>query len=206
MKNIAVILICVFLSSQTFACKTCGCSAKKNTHTHTENSIKKEVNVKKSFVKWLGSKVTGSHEGYITIKEAHLHFENNDLSGGNIVIDMTTINCTDLKGESKASIEGHLSSDDFFGVNKFKTASLEIIKAEKIKNSANKYNLSAILKIKNIEKEIEFSAVLENRYANANVVIDRTQFDIKYNSGSFFKNLGDKMINDDFNLSVSLSY
>ena len=208
MKSIKItaLLISFLISFQTFACKTCGCSSKKDTHNHSENSINKDIDISKSSVKWLGEKVTGSHEGTISIKEGHLHFDNNTFTGGNIVIDMSTIDCTDLVGEPKSSIEGHLSSDDFFGIKKYPTANLEIVNAEKIKYSKNKYKVSAILEIKSIKNNVELEVVIDNGSAIVDLVIDRTQYNIKYGSGSFFDNLGDKMIYDDFKISVSLKY
>jgi polyisoprenoid-binding protein YceI len=204
--KITAIFIALLLSFQMFACKTCGCSSKKNTHNHSENSINKDIDISKSSVKWLGEKVTGSHEGTISVKEGHLHFDNNFFTGGNIVIDMSTIECTDLVGEPKSSIEGHLSSDDFFGIKKYPTANLEIVNTDKIKDSKNKYKVSAILEIKSIKNNIEFEVEIDNGSAIVDLVIDRTKYNVKYGSGSFFDNLGDKMIYDDFKLSVSLKY
>ena len=209
MKSIKVITLLLTLSIfsfQSFACKTCGCSSKKDSHSHAENSIKKDIDISKSTVKWVGKKVTGSHEGNISIKEGHIHFDDNAFTGGNIVIDMSTIECTDLDGDSKQNIENHLSSDDFFGVKKYPTATLEVISAEKVKYSKNKYRVKGILEIKNIKNDVEFEVVIDNSLAKVELVIDRTKYDIKYGSGSFFDNLGDKMIYDDFNLSVSLTY
>ncbi len=209
MKSIKVITLLLTLSIfsfQSFACKTCGCSSKKDSHSHGENSIKKDIDISKSTVKWVGKKVTGSHEGNISIKEGHIHFDDNAFTGGNIVIDMSTIECTDLDGDSKQNIENHLSSDDFFGVKKYPTANLEVISAEKVKYSKNKYRVKGILEIKNIKNDVEFEVVIDNSLAKVELVIDRTKYDIKYGSGSFFDNLGDKMIYDDFNLSVSLAY
>ena len=209
MKSIKVITLLLTLSIfsfQSFACKTCGCSSKKDSHSHGENSIKKDIDISKSTVKWVGKKVTGSHEGNISIKEGHIHFDDNAFTGGNIVIDMSTIECTDLDGDSKQNIENHLSSDDFFGVKKYPTANLEVISAEKVKYSKNKYRVKGILEIKSIKNDVEFEVVIDNSLAKVELVIDRTKYDIKYGSGSFFDNLGDKMIYDDFNLSVSLTY
>ena len=209
MKSIKVITLLLTLSIfsfQSFACKTCGCSSKKDSHSHGENSIKKDIDISKSTVKWVGKKVTGSHEGNISIKEGHIHFDDNAFTGGNIVIDMSTIECTDLDGDSKQNIENHLSSDDFFGVKKYPTANLEVISAEKVKYSKNKYRVKGILEIKSIKNDVEFEVVIDNSLAKVELVIDRTKYDIKYGSGSFFDNLGDKMIYDDFSLSVSLTY
>ena len=82
----------------------------------TNLSYDKEVNVKLSNVFWKGEKVTGSHEGNISLKSGVLKFDDNKLAGGNIVINMNTIDCTDLTGEYKSKLEGHLKSNDFFGV------------------------------------------------------------------------------------------
>ena len=205
-KVITLSLILSIFSFQSFACKTCGCSSKKNSHSHAENSIKKDIDISKSTIKWVGKKVTGSHEGNISIKEGHIHFDDNAFTVGNIVIDMSTIQCIDLDGDSKKNIENHLSSDDSFGVKKYPTANLEVISAEKVKYSKNKYRVKGILEIKSIKNDIEFEVVINNSLAKVELVIDRTKYDIKYGSGSFFDNLGDKMIYDDFNLSVSLTY
>tara|TARA_B100000497_G_C7679523_1_gene411000 strand:- start:323 stop:952 length:630 start_codon:yes stop_codon:yes gene_type:complete len=205
-KITAILLTFSIFSFQSFACKTCGCSSKKDTHSHSEKSINKDIDISKSSVNWLGKKVTGSHEGNISIIEGHLHFEDNTFTGGNIVIDMSSIECTDLVGEPKQNIEGHLSSDDFFGVKKYPKATLEITNADKIKYSKNKYKVTAILEIKSIKNNIEFEAVIDNGSAKVDLVIDRTKYNVKYGSGSFFDNLGDKMIYDDFNLNVSLTY
>ena len=83
---------------------------------------------------------------------------------------------------------------------------MEVINTEKIKYSTNKYKVTAVLVIKDIKNNIEFEAVVDNSLAKVELVIDRTKYNVKYGSGSFFDNLGDKMIYDDFTLSVSLTY
>ena len=40
--------------------------------------------------------------------------------------------------------------------------------------------------------------------ATAEIELDRSEFDVKYGSGSFFDGLGDKLIYDDFNLTIEL--
>ena len=83
---------------------------------------KKVIKVDDSKVVWKGYKVTGSHEGTISIKSGSLVFDNEKLTGGEFVMDMTTIGATDLEGEYKGKLDGHLKSDDFFGVEKYPTA------------------------------------------------------------------------------------
>ena len=90
----------------------------------------KEINTKNSSVLWKGEKVTGSHEGTIMIKSGFLKFEKKKLIGGEFEIDMTSLVCTDLSGEYKGKLEGHLKADDFFGVSNFPISTLEITKAK----------------------------------------------------------------------------
>ena len=75
--------------------------------------ITKKVNVETSVVIWTGYKVTGQHEGTITLKEGVLLFENETLTGGNFIIDMTTINTTDLQGGAKNRLDSHLKNEHF---------------------------------------------------------------------------------------------
>lgn len=207
MKSIRILTLIILSFSiyfNVYACESCGCSASKESHTHSEKSITKEVIISNSTVKWLAKKVTGSHEGNVAISAAHLHFEDDILSGGNIKIDMNSINCTDLVGEPKEKLEGHLLSDDFFGTKYYPTAELEIFKAEKI--STDTYKINGIIEIKGVKQDIVFNANIKNGIAKADIVIDRSKFNVKYGSGTFFENLGDKMIYDEFNLSVVIAY
>ena len=172
--------------------------------TFTVNAQTKKINVSKSTINWVGKKVTGSHEGTITLKEGALIFKGKKLVGGNFTVDMTTINTTDLEGKGKTNLDGHLKSDDFFGVEKFKTATL-VFKNISTKNK-NNYTVTADLTIKGITKPVTFDLVVNGNTASANVKIDRTKYDIKYGSGSFFSDLGDKTINDEFELKVNLAW
>ena len=175
-----------------------------NGTTNLSNDEVIPVNTSKSTVKWKGEKVTGFHEGIISIKTANLTFDNDVLTGGEVIIDMSTINCTDLSGPYKNKLEEHLNSDDFFNVLDYPVSKLKITKCTKV--NENKYNVVADLTIKEITKSVEFETELINNVATANLNIDRTKFDIKYSSESFFKNLGDKMIYDNFNLTVNINY
>ena len=175
-----------------------------NGTTNLSNDEVIPVNTTKSTIKWKGEKVTGFHEGIISIKTANLTFDNDVLTGGEVIIDMSTINCTDLSGPYKNKLEEHLNSDDFFNVSDYPVSKLKITKCSKV--NENKYNVVADLTIKEITKSVEFETELVNNVATANLNIDRTKFDIKYSSESFFKNLGDKMIYDNFNLTVNINY
>lgn len=165
---------------------------------------KEDVKIKDSALTWVGSKVTGSHEGTILLKSGYLTLDNNNLVGGEFVIDMTTIVCTDLSGKGKASIEGHLKSDDFFSVDKFPTASLTILDVKK--KGLGQYQVNANITIKGMTQEIMFDAEIKEKTAKAKLVIDRTEFGIIYKSGNFFEELADKAIYDEFKLSIELKF
>jgi polyisoprenoid-binding protein YceI len=117
---------------------------------------------------------------------------------------MTTINTTDLEGKGKASLDGHLKSDDFFGTEKFPTATL-VIKSIGEK-AANVYSVTADLTIKGKTEPVKFELNVAGTTASAALKVNRTKYDIKYGSGSFFSDLGDKTISDDFDLNVKLAF
>ena len=164
----------------------------------------KKIDVSKSIITWTGKKITGEHEGTIKFKEGELVFKNNKVTGGNFIADMTTLNNTDQTGSSKAKLEGHLKSDDFFGIYNFKTAILTF-KNVTSKNN-NTYTVIANLTIKGISHPIIFDLIIKGNTATANLKIDRTKYDIKYGSGSYFDDLGDKTIYDEFELAVALKF
>lgn len=156
-----------------------------------------------SKIAWKGYKVTGSHEGVITLKSGNLSFDEKVLTGGSFTIDMKTIFCTDLKGESKGKLEGHLKSDDFFAVEKFPEATLVFTS---VKGTGSYYDIVADLTVKGNTKSIQFNMTVTEDKAYARLRLDRSEFDVKYGSNSFFENLADRAIYDDFDLDVMLSF
>lgn len=164
----------------------------------------KKIDVSKSIINWTGKKITGQHEGTIKFKEGVLMFKNNKITGGKFVADMTSLDNTDQTGSSKAKLEGHLKSDDFFGVYNFDTALLSFKTVTDKGN--NTYTIIANLTIKGATHPVIFDLVVKGNTATANLSVDRTKYDIRYGSGSFFDDLGDKTIYDEFNLKVNLAF
>jgi polyisoprenoid-binding protein YceI len=165
--------------------------------------ITKKVNIETSVVIWTGYKLTGQHEGTITLKEGVLLFENETLTGGNFIIDMTTINTTDLQGGAKNRLDGHLKNEHFFDVDKHKTATMTF---KDVKPNGSSYFIIADLTIKGITKEISFNMKVSENLATANLKIDRTKFNITYKSASLSNVLKDKAIYDEFDLRVKLEF
>lgn len=165
---------------------------------------KVDVNVEKSSVTWKGYKVTGSHHGTIDLKDGSLTFDDGKLTGGTFEIDMTTIDTKDLEGEWKTKLDGHLKSDDFFGIEKYPTAKLVFTKVKS--TGKNSYEVKGDLTVKGITKPITFDLSVYGNKATANVKIDRTKYDVRYGSTSFFDDLQDKAIYDEFDLVTDLEF
>ena len=165
---------------------------------------KSEFDISKSVVEWTGKKIGGAHNGEVKIKSAFIDFNNNEIAGGKVVIDMTSITNTDLKDEGyNQKLVGHLKSDDFFGVEKYPTATFEVTKPAKFKNG--KASVTGKLTIKGKTEEITFDLSKNGIEYVAKVEVDRSKFDVRYGSNSFFDNLGDKAIGDIFTLDIKLT-
>jgi len=165
----------------------------------------KKINTETSMIEWVGKKVTGAHNGSIKFVSGSLQFDGNKLKGGQFQVDMTSITVLDLQtGKGKEKLEGHLKNDDFFGVDKHPASTL-VFKTVKDNGNGN-YTITADLTIKGITKPVTFEMAVSNGRARTSFKVDRTKYDIKYGSGSFFDNLGDKAIYDDFELTVVVYY
>lgn len=168
---------------------------------------------KNSVVRWEGNKLVGGHWGNISIKSGSLKMNNGKLTGGEFVLDMKTIVVLDLnEDQGKSKLEGHLMSDDFFSTDKFPTSKLVITRVAEISNAKSgspNYNITGNLTIRDKTHSITFPATVELKSgvvtAKADISIDRTKWDVKYNSGNFFKDLGDRMIKDEIKFNVNLS-
>jgi polyisoprenoid-binding protein YceI len=151
---------------------------------------------------WLGEKVTGQHTGTIKLQSGWLTWQDNKIVSGEFNIDMTSLK----ESENNTMIIGHLKSDDFFGVVKYPIAKLVITSSTPFDKGNGV--VSGTLTIKDITNPIEFKAAMQKKdegvWFFANIVVDRTKYNIRYGSGSFFDNLGDKTIYDEFKLKVNL--
>jgi polyisoprenoid-binding protein YceI len=173
-----------------------------------------KVNAEKSTVNWLGKKLLGQHEGVVSIADGSVVMNNGVLGGGEFSIDMTTIACTDISdADMNAKLIGHLKSDDFFSVQKNPTATLKITKVLRLTDptkSGNYYQVTADLTIKGIKHPVEFPVTVVNKgkyyTASAKFTIDRSKWDVRYGSSSFFDNLGDKAIKNDIEFAVLLQF
>ena len=166
-----------------------------------------KVDAANSTVAWKGYKVTGEHEGFISIASGTIDMDGDKLKGGEFTIDMASLTATGMDAGMQGKLEGHLKSDDFFGVASHPTATLKITKV-KAKDGA--FVVTADLTIKEITHPIEFETTVSSSggsmTATSKITIDRSKYDVRYGSNSFFDNLGDKAIYDNFDLTVELKY
>ena len=157
----------------------------------------------KSSLIWTGREVsTTSHYGTINFTSGQFEIADGLISQGEFLVDMTSITVQDLTGGSKERLEGHLRSDDFFSVESFPTAHLYISSSEVISNG--KWMVNGFLTIKDISHPVLFEMVYTEDGWNANLVFDRSKYDVRFRSGTFFENLGDKLIYDDIELKINL--
>jgi polyisoprenoid-binding protein YceI len=165
------------------------------------------VNKTESQVRWEASKVTGTHWGYVPLKNATLDYSGGKIKGGSFDMDMVNLTVEDLTdAKSKGNLTGHLKSDDFFSVEKFNTSSFKITEAKS--SNGTDYTITGNLTIKGITQKISFPAKVsvagKKVTATGQIKFDRTKFEIKYRSGSYFEDLADKMIYDEVKLDVKL--
>lgn len=166
-----------------------------------------KVDLTRSKIEWTGRKVTGFHTGEIKLSSGQLNVNKNKLESGSFEADMTSISTTDLTGEYATKLVGHLKSDDFFATEKNPTSKFAITKV--VYQGADKAIITGDLNIKGISNTLTFPASIKLKngvlVAVANgLKINRTKYDIKYGSKNFISGLGDKAIDDDFELNITL--
>ena len=186
---------------------SCNMNSNKTVETNdsTITAADATYNIKQdeSSLVWTGREVsTSSHYGTINFTSGQFEIADGLISQGEFLVDMTSINVQDLTGGSKERLEGHLRSDDFFSVESFPTAYLNISGSEVISNG--KWMVNGTLSIKDISHPVLFEMANTEDGWNANLVFDRSKYNVKFRSGTFFENLGDKLIYDDIELEINL--
>ena len=201
MRIIAVIIILNFVVAQP-----------ENNEMSVLPTDTLQINRDLSQIEWIGRKVTGEHSGTVELSAGWITMNDSTIMGGKFIFEMTSIKNMDIESpEWKLKLEDHLKSSDFFNVDSFPQAILEIKKNHFMPEENDidaKYLLNADLTIRGITHEISFPYQLEQSdstlFAIGKVDIDRTQYNIKYKSGAYFFDLGDKMIYDDFTIQFTL--
>lgn len=170
-----------------------------------------KVDTKSSSLEWTGKKLTGEHTGTIHLSSGVVEMQNNTIKGGKFEIDMTSIDNKDLTGEWKAKLENHLKSADFFDAAKFPKATFVVTSVKPLsapKEGGFTHTIKGNLTIKDKTNEISFDAIVKIESGKVSCVgtasVDRSKFDVKYGSKTFFAEIGDKMIYDEFQLKFNI--
>ncbi|MCU4156513.1 YceI family protein [Carboxylicivirga sp. A043] len=168
----------------------------------TLSSQTKKVDIALSEIIWTGEKVTGEHTGKIAFKKGKLEMTDKKIVGGEFVIDMNSITCSDIENKDyNTKLVGHLKSDDFFGVETYPESSLKLTK---VTSNGDKYDVKGDLTIKGKTHPVSFKVSNSGNTFEGKFKVDRTKYDVRYGSGQFFDNLGDKMIYDEFELAFKV--
>lgn len=160
------------------------------------------VDTAQSSLIWKGTKVTGFHEGTVDIKSGSLLVDSEAISGGNFVLDMNTISSTDLEGEYKGNLDGHLKNEDFFNVTEFPEATFQITQVT-AGASANNVVIAGNLTIKGISKNVTFDATVEE--LTETTVKVKADFNItRADWGVNYAGKEDDLISKEINFKVNL--
>lgn len=190
-------------------------------HSKQEHDQTFELIPSSSEVEWVGSKPLAKHNGIVSFKDGELLFKDEMLKGGEFTVDMHSIVNLDLKGPgNNAKLVNHLKSADFFEVNIYPTSHFVITSSEPISYTQEtvvgqttkelpNYRIKGNLTLRGVSKSITFDALvhLEGDSLWARSVpfsIDRTSWNIKYNSGKMFDNLKDQIIDDQVGLKIDI--
>ncbi|MCG8476307.1 MAG: YceI family protein [Cytophagales bacterium] len=165
-----------------------------------------DVDPNQSEILWLAKKVTGQHNGHIMLKGGSIIHSDGELKGGAFTVEMNTLKVDDIKNPGKnKKLVHHLKSKDFFETNQYPTANFEITQVTPT-GRPNIYRVSGNMSIRNQTQPMSFPVEWKkegNRYtAKAYLIINRTKFGITYKSGSFFDNLKNRAIDDNFKLDI----
>lgn len=192
-----------------------GASWMGKSQTGMSSDVRWELNQKESKLLWMGKPIVGSgHDGTIQFVSGSLTTSSTgQIIQGELVVDMNTIQNTDMKPDDGGKdLEEHLKNDDFFSVTKFPRANFSIIKVvpSNTYKTAGQIKITGLLTIKGITNQVELEATTtsskENVQVKGELIIDRTKWDINYQSKSIFKSLKDGIISDEIKLTVDLKF
>ena len=161
-----------------------------------------------SELSWIGTELsTKTHTGTIDFTDGTIVVDSDNTISGNVKINMSTINVTDLQGRSKEMLERHLRSSDFFEVESYSEAKFSFI-SKSFDKLSNQISFVGDLTIKDITNPISFNATLleTSPFLKAKAVLsfDRSKYNVRFRSGNFFENLGDKLILDEIDVNIRL--
>lgn len=215
-KRIATIFTVAFIAISIVACKDKAKEADtKEAEAAAEakaTSVKYIADASTSTIEWKGFKPTGTHNGTISLDSGVFNVTDGNIDSGTFLIDMKSITALDLEGQMKDGLESHLKGtaegkeDHFFDVNKHPTGAFEVTGLESVDG---KTMLSGNLTLKDVKNNVTFPVTVSTEgdaitIASETFTIDRTKWGVNYGSKSIFDDLGDKFVNDEIELKITV--
>jgi|SRR5690606_7240892 len=216
-KSILSIFMVTGLAVATVGCKNDGREAQtgeaRDAAVAQNEAVEFRVDTTSSVIEWQGKKPTGTHTGTIQISEGTFHANDSIVESGTFVIDMASINVTDLEGDQKVNLENHLKGTvegkegDFFNINEYPDARFEVTG---VSRNNGKTLLQGNLTMKGETKNVEFPVDInmngdQIELTSETFTIDRTKWNVNYGSKSVFDSLGDNFINDEIELTIKVN-
>lgn len=216
-KSILSLFMVTGLAVATVGCKNDGREAQtgeaRDAAVAQNEAVEFRVDTTSSVIEWQGKKPTGTHTGTIQIAEGTFHANDSIIESGTFVIDMASINVTDLEGNQKMNLENHLKGTvegkegDFFNINEYPDARFEVTG---VSSNNGKTMLHGNLTLKGETKNVEFPVDInmngnQMELTSETFTIDRTKWNVNYGSRSVFDSLGDNFINDEIELTIKVN-
>lgn len=166
------------------------------------------VDVEKSVLSWEGHRFFGGmHTGNIDLRDGALQVAADKLTGGSFRIDMNSIVVTDVQGDPAERLAAHLKTEDFFDAGNHPVATFRLKHIDYAGD--RRAAIVGDITIRGITQQISFPAEIaindgKLHAVAAGIRVDRTVHGSQYGSVSFFRDLGRKIVNDEFVLNVEL--
>ena len=172
-----------------------------------------EVDQNASLVEWMGRNLFNRHTGTVQIGPGQILVKDGRLAGGHLTVDMTSLRCTDIPDPTmNAHLIAHLESDDFFSVDRYPRAELEIREVtyrSNVRLDEPNYHIKGDFTLRGVTNPIDFAAVVARKSdgsftAQALLDLDRTVWGATYGSAKYFGRLGQHLVNDEFHLQLKV--
>ena len=210
----------IFLLGTMFLFASCDDAPKGDKATITDEMEATEVSgmtfmvdTSESTVRFTGHGVGKNHPGKFKVSSGTVAVENNQITGGEFLIDIQSMNLEEEGDHIHNKLRPHLMSGDFFDAENFNSAKFEITEVRpyepaegdtSLVEGAN-YYVSGNFTLRDVTKNITFPARIElddnQLEAEANFDIDRTQWQMNYGND---KTLGDQFISETVNIELDL--
>lgn len=155
------------------------------------------INPAFSTIEWKATEMRGIRlrTGKILFKSGYILKKNDSLAGGRFIVDMESMDVTDVPANEKVArknLLNHLKADDFFNTALYPTSTFEITNVQQ--HSGSLYHIQGNLTIREVTRNISFTAIQQGEYYVAAFTFDRFLWKIAYEGSLLNKTLIDKTV------------